>query len=221
VATDTDPLDGGTAVVVSADGTGDDEPLDDAPPGDPPPEEPEPDGLDAQIASRLADVAVSLERLAESAQRYHVRAEQREAIIDQFSAELERLRRGERRGLLRPLLVEVCRLRADLLRQAEELPDDFDAERARLLLRSYADTVDLMLGDNGVTAYSPGAGDGFDPRAHRQAGTVPAPDGAAVGTIASVRRNGYLDVDSGAPVAPAEVVVFVRVPAGNIERNDQ
>jgi len=103
-----------------------------------------------------------------SSERYHARAEQREGVIDHLHAEVDRLRRGERRGLLRPLLVEICRLRNDLLRQAEDLPADFDAGRARLLLRSYADSVELALEDSGVATFAPEQGDQFEPRLHRR-----------------------------------------------------
>jgi molecular chaperone GrpE len=156
----------------------------------------------------IAGIAASVKELSGSAERYHVRAEQRENVIDHLRAEVERLRRGERRGLLRPLLVEICRLRNDLLRQAGELPQDFDAERATLLLRSYAESVELALENNGVVSFAPGNGDAFDPRMHRRVGGEPTPDPAFTGRIAQVRRDGYLDVDANSPIAPAEVVVF-------------
>lgn len=156
----------------------------------------------------IAGIAASVRELADSAERYHIRAEQRENVIDHLRAEVDRLRRGERRGLLRPLLVEICRLRNDLLRQAGELPRDFDAERAALLLRSYAESVELALENNGVVSFAPASGDAFDPRMHRRVGAEPTPDPAFAGRIAQVRRDGYLDVDANSPIAPAEVVVF-------------
>jgi molecular chaperone GrpE len=161
----------------------------------------------------LAGISGSVGRLADACERYHDRAEQRESVIDHLIAEVDRLRRGDRRGVLRPLLAEICRLRNDLLRQADGLPSDFDAERARALLRSYADTVDLLLEDNGVRAFSPALMDAFDPRMHRRVGDEPAFDAAAVGCVASVRRDGYLDVEASSPIAPAEVVVFSRAAA--------
>jgi molecular chaperone GrpE len=178
-------------------------------------------------SDRLAAICTSVNRLADSAEHYHVRAQQREAVIDHLSSEVDRLRRGDRRGILRPLLAEVCRLRNDLLRQADDLPADFDAERARLLLRSYAETVELMLEDNGVIAYSVGKGDPFDPRMHRRVGDEPAADVSAAGHVAAIRRGGYLDVEANSPIAPAEVIVFSRSPAepdaasGTNERNEQ
>jgi molecular chaperone GrpE len=175
-------------------------------------------GLPDQDAGLLVTISGNVERLAAAAERYHARAEQREAVIDNLHAEVDRLRRGERRGLLRPVLVEVCRLRNDLLRQAEDLPADFDAERARLLLRSYADSMQLALEDNGVAAFAPEPGDRFEPRMHRRVGGEPTSDPGLAGSVARIRRDGYLDTDSGTPVAPAEVVLFTAAGAGSPER---
>jgi hypothetical protein len=111
--------------------------------------------------------------------------------------------------------VEVCRLRSDLLRQAEELPGDFDADRARLLLRSYADSMELALEDNGVAAYDPAPGDRFEPRLHRRVGGEPASDPELAGRIARVRRSGYLDLDTNMAMAPAEVVLFTPASAAS------
>lgn len=181
-----------------------------------------PEQASAAPGDLMAEIATSVRDLAESAQRYHVRAEQREAVIDHLHAEVDRLRQGERRGLLRPLLVEICRMRNDLLRQAGELPGDFDRERAALLLRSYAESVEIALENSGVIAFAPDSGDAFDPRMHRRVGGEPTDEGARAGRIAAVRRDGYLDVEANSPIAPAEVVVFaaVRVPHRD-EREEQ
>jgi hypothetical protein len=161
----------------------------------------------------LATIAEDVERLADSSERYHARAEQREGVIDHLRSEVDTLRRGERRVLLRPLLVEICRLRNDLLRQADGLPADFDAERARALLRSYAESIELALEDNGVATFEPQQGDKFEPRLHRRVGGEPAGDPGLAGHVARVRRNGYLDVDTNTPIAPAEVVLFAPASA--------
>jgi molecular chaperone GrpE len=165
-------------------------------------------------AALLVTISESVERLATSSEHYHARAEQREGVIDHLHSEVDRLRRGERRGLLRPLLVEICRLRNDLLRQADDLPADFDADRARLLLRSYADSVELALEDSGVVSFAPEMGDRFEPRLHRRVGGEPTGDPALAGGVARVRRSGYLDVDTNTPIARAEVVLFAPAGAG-------
>lgn len=169
-------------------------------------------GDEAATAALLTGISAGVTQLADSSERYHARAAQREGVIDHLRSEVEMLRRGERRALLRPLLVEICRLRDDLLRQAEDLPGDFDAERARLLLRSYADSVELALENSGVVIFAPDNGDPFEPRMHRRVGGEPNSDPALSGRVARVRRSGYLDVDANSPITPAEVALFGAVP---------
>jgi molecular chaperone GrpE len=184
--------------------------------------QPAPEGLEGdqqkpesadQPADASTEILQALRELADSSERYHVRAEHREGVIDHLHSEVDRLRRGERRALLRPLLVEMCRLRNDLLRQADDLPPDFDAERARVLLRSYADSMELALEDNGVVTYAPEEGTTFEPRMQRRVGGEPTSDPAVAGRVARVRRHGYLDVEANTPITPAEVVLFRAVSA--------
>ena len=170
-------------------------------------EEPHDPALDAP-QDPFAGVFGAVQRLADSAERYHERAAQRESVIDYLRSELETLRRGERRGMLRPLLTDLCRLRNDLLRQAATLPADYDAERAVKLLLSYAETVQLTLESNGVDSYAPEEGDPFDARRHRRVMGAEATDPAHVGRIARVLREGYLDIEANSPIAQAEVSVF-------------
>jgi molecular chaperone GrpE (heat shock protein) len=164
--------------------------------------------LDTGTTATLADIIAAVREFADLSRRYHSRAEQREGVIDHLRAEVERLRRGERRGLLRPLLTETCRLRNDLLRQAEDLPENFDAKQARRLLRSYAESIEIALEDSGVVSFAPENGDSFNPRIHRRVGAEPHPDAGLNGRIARVRRSGYLDLETNSPIAVAEVVLF-------------
>jgi hypothetical protein len=161
----------------------------------------------------LSAMAAQLEVLVADSARYHQRAEKREKLIEDMRSELDRLRLGERRGLLRPLLTEMCRLRDDLLRQAEQLPQDFDAASASALLQGFAESVEIALADNGVNPYAPEVGDIFDPRAQRGISRQPSTDSAQVGKVAAIRRSGYFDIEANAPLAVAEVAVFVAAPA--------
>jgi molecular chaperone GrpE len=157
----------------------------------------------------LAEIALRTREIADAADRYHVRAEQREGVIDHLRSELDLLRRGERRGLLRPVLAELCRLRDDLLKQAATLPADFGPGKAADLLRSYAETIELALESNGVVTYVPDSGDAFNPRLHRRVSGEPTTSTALAGQIAAIRRDGYLDIEANSPIAPAEVTVYV------------
>ncbi|MGD0602838.1 MAG: nucleotide exchange factor GrpE [Streptosporangiaceae bacterium] len=190
-----------------------------APPADPPLTEPagaaaeaaagelagEPAGAPEDL---ITEISVSVRKLADSSQRYHTRAEQRESVIDYLRAELEQLRQGERRGLLRPVLAEMCRLRDDLLKQAATLPADFDAAKTADLLRSYAESIELTLESNGVVTYAPEAGDPFNPRMHRRVSGEPTADPTLAGHVAALNRDGYLDIEANSPIAPAEVTVY-------------
>lgn len=156
----------------------------------------------------LVQIAVSMREIADASDRYHARAEQREGVIDYLRSELDLLRRGERRGVLRPVLAELCRLRNDLLKQAGTLPPDFGVDKAADLLRSYAETIELTLESNGVVTYAPDTGDPFNPRMHRRISGEPTGDPAQAGHVAKVRRDGYLDIEANSPIAPADVIVF-------------
>lgn len=172
------------------------------------------------VHGTLAALVDQVARLTGTVAEQHRRAGHREQVIDQQHAELERLRAGERRSLLRPMLVELARLRNDLVAQAGRLPADYDAPRASRLLLSYADTIEQSLLEGGVVAFRPAAGDPFDPRAHRRVGVAPAVAPHPAGTVAHVVRDGYLDLDLARALFPAEVVVHT-APAAPPAPHDQ
>lgn len=182
------------------------------PPAEVPPAEEAPSAEDGTVEERLdplAELGDRLAQLTEETARYHARAERREAVIDTMHAELEQLRRGERRSLLRPLVTEVCRTRDDLLRQADTLPEDFDRDRAADLLRSFAASLEYNLEDNGVDSFEPAVGEAFDAREHRVAGRSPTGDESLAGTVESVVAPGYRDTEAGTVIATARVTVYV------------
>ena len=162
-----------------------------------------------ETADPIVGLSQAVSRLAAESEKYHRRATHREAVIDTLHSELETLRTGERRGTVRPLLVAVARVRDDLLRQAGELPADFDAQRGERLLRSFADSVEITLEDFGVATFAPAAGDEFDPRSHKAVRSEPTTDASLVRRIAEVRRDGYIDVEAAVTLIQAEVVVYV------------
>lgn len=163
----------------------------------------------APTGQLLADMAHELGSLRQATDRYQERAASRERVIDQLSAEVDRLRMGDRRGVLRPLLVDLCRLRDDLLRQAASLPETFTVDQARALLRSFADTVELELETHGVLPYTAEPGGAFDPRRHRRLATVPTDVEAQHGTVAAVERDGYTDQETEKVLLPVGVLLHV------------
>lgn len=156
----------------------------------------------------LDEVKEQLLQILSETEKYNTRAAQREGVIDSMHAELEGLRHGERRSLLRPLVSEVCRLRDDILRQADALPDPFDASKTADLLRSYADSLEFALEDNGISSYAPKVGDAYEVRLHRASGKTPTTDASLAGTIATVVSPGYRDIEAETVIAAARVTVF-------------
>ena len=167
--------------------------------------------MDEQDVAADADwpalVVAELAGLRAQAAREHDRAAAREQIIDRLHADNQSLRSGERRLLLQPLLVDLRRLRHQLLRSAAGLPEQFGRAQAAELLRSYADNLELTLERGGVAVVVPAPGEPLDPSAHRAVGAVPVDDPELTGTVAEVLLDGYVDVESGRVVAPAEVRV--------------
>lgn len=201
-----------------------DAPLPVLPPTDPLPEAPEPiavptdapavtDSVESEPAGDpLVELHAAVLQLVAASEKHHQRAAHRESVIDNLHAELEKLRTGERRATVRPLLVAMARLRDDLVKQSSELPDDFDTTRAQNLLYSFADSIEITLEDFGVATYRPEPGDEFDPRRHKAVTSEPTSDGELVRTVAGVRKDGYQDIEAGVTLAQAEVTVYVQAP---------
>lgn len=166
------------------------------------------DRAPSSVGPDVEVLLAAVEELRVEVHRSNERAVHREQVIDTLHAELEVLRRGERRSMLRPPLTVAARLRDDLLRQATSLPADFDTARMAKLLASFADSLELMLDDNGVSIEQPRVGDPFDPKRHRAQAKVDSTDASLVNRIAEVRRAGYLDLESGAVLSHAEVTIY-------------
>jgi molecular chaperone GrpE len=166
----------------------------------------EPEPTEVEWFGRIVGELEGLRNLSEE---YHQRAAQRESVIDHLTSEIDRLKVSERRNLLIPLLIKLCRLRNDVLKQAGSLPSDFNADRAQALLTSYADSLESMLDGQGVRPFVPEAFDVFDPRLHRRIGQEDTTVSESAGKIAQVKHSGYRDLDSDRLLVPADVCVYV------------
>lgn len=169
-------------------------------PGAPDPGVPD---LDARLAALTSAVAAVRQELRAADER----AASRERMIERLHEDNQKLRAGERRLVLLPVLTDLQRLRNDLLRQAASMPADMTADRMAGLLESYAHSVELTLERGGVAVQRPEPGDAFDGGRHRPDGVVPAPDPAADGRIAAVLADGYADAVTGRVLTPATVRV--------------
>lgn len=161
----------------------------------------------AAVAARLEQVEVLLTALSRRRDDEAERAAARERVIERQHADIERLRADERFGLLQPVLVDLCALRNDLLRQAATLPADLSIERMAGLLRSFADTVEDTLLRCGVEALPREVGTPFAPRRQRVVRVVGIDDPERDGTVAEVVQDGYAEITGDRVVLPSRVAV--------------
>jgi molecular chaperone GrpE len=171
----------------------------------------------------IMELRVSLRELTSQLAREHDRAQARETVIDRLHGEVERLREGEARTLLRPAVTDLRRLRDDLATQARSVPAGMTKGEVAVLLESYADSVALILERCGVVPVRPVARETrFEPHQQQAVGVVGTGQAALDGIVAEVVCDGYAEAGTGRPVAPARVTVYKATPdqPGGDERPD-
>lgn len=181
----------------------------------------EPPGAEGTVqpapeAPGLAVLTEAVSLLRQQVQVYHVRAEARERVIDQLHAEVERLRVGEQGLVLRPVVIDLQNLRADLLRQARTLPTATGREQVVELLESFALSVELALERCGSVPVRPEQGAKFSAREHRAVKVVEASREDEDGTIAEVLADGYRDAGSERVLVAAKVHVRRWIPTQDV-----
>jgi molecular chaperone GrpE (heat shock protein) len=163
------------------------------------------------VLAAVGELRASVASLESHAARDHDRAQAREAVIDRLHGEVERLRAGEVRALLRPVVTDLRRLREDLLTQANSVPEAMAHDQVTVLLESYADSVALILERCGIIAVRPAKDTKFDPRQQQVSDIEETADRDLDGLVAGIVSDGYAEADGGRPVAPARVVVYRHV----------
>lgn len=163
----------------------------------------------------LGELRAGLAQVLEELRGTHERAAARERVIERLHEDNQRLRAGERQLVLRPVLVDLQRLRNELLREAAVAANDpaLPGEAVEKLLVSFAHSVEQALERGGVLVVRPAVGNAFDPAQHRAVQAVRAADGED-GTVAAVVTDGYRDVVTDRTLAPAAVTVARHLPAG-------
>ena len=165
------------------------------------------DPTEVVLVGRLAGLEAAVTALAHRYDSESARAEARERVIERQHSDIERLRTDERFGVLQPVLVDLCALRNDLLRQATKMPPDQSVERMATLLVSFAASVEDTLLRYGVEPQPRAVGVPFAPRQQRVARVVDTDDPQRDGTVAEIVQDGYAEVDGGRVVVPTRVAV--------------
>lgn len=168
---------------------------------------PGPPSAAERLDARLTAVEAALGELTARFTGENERALARERVIDRQHDEIERLKGIERAGRLRPVVTDLCRLRGDLLRQAETVPTDLTGPQVAALLRSFAASVEEALERCGVAVLHRGIGAAFVPGQQQVTSIVETDDPDQDGTVANVVQDGYAETDGGKIVAPARITL--------------
>jgi molecular chaperone GrpE (heat shock protein) len=153
--------------------------------------------LQAKVAALSEDLATAQRRADDAA----TVARRQSEMADELHAENRRLREGEIREAVAPLIRGLARLSDDLSRMRDPKGEQ-SADVAFIDSR-----VEELLHDAGVMAVRPATGDSFDPLVHQATGSATTDDPDADRCVAELRRAG-LRRDDGRILRPADVVVF-------------
>lgn len=162
--------------------------------------EPEPTPEPAEptaLAEALRDAQLQARELAAIARK-------QTEIADELHSENRRLRDGEIREAVAPIVRGLARL-SDEIAVIRASSADGDPTAADLV--HIDQRVTELLHDAGVTPLKPAPGDAFDVHVHTAAGSVPTEDPLEDQTVVGVRKPGLIR-DDGRLVRPAEVLVY-------------
>ncbi|MBJ7469919.1 MAG: nucleotide exchange factor GrpE [Solirubrobacteraceae bacterium] len=160
------------------------------------------------MTSEPEHAATDVERLTGALEAAELRAgelafvaRKQTEMADELHAENRRLREGEVREAVAPLVRGLARLADEVAHmRGGSAPTDDD-------LGHIEQRLSELLHDAGVTILRTNPGDAFDVHVHVAAGSVPTEDPLEDQTIVGVRRPGLIR-DDGRLVRPAEVLVY-------------
>lgn len=155
-----------------------------------------PDPIDAVLLA-VERLSVRVEEMSRLSQR-HVEH------IDRLHAENQQLRAGELRQAISPLLRALVRHHDNLAKLAEAAGDDGpEADSLRIVRSGLLNVLSMA----GVEAYEVAPRERFDPTRHQGVSRAETDDPDLDGTVAQMRRCGFVAED-GRVIRPAEVDVY-------------
>jgi molecular chaperone GrpE len=162
----------------------------------PPADQPSPDDA---LLSRLDAIE---HQLAE----FHRRSAHREEIINRLHEDNQRLKQGEQRVVLEPVIADLIRLHEQLARQARRTPDDG-------MLASFVDEVDEILNRCGIEVFMAIEGDPYRSDRHKPLAVVPTTDPGLHNTVAEPIAAGFIDRMTDRVRRPAQARFYQSKPA--------
>lgn len=153
------------------------------------------------------DVLISrLEAVEHQLAEFHRRSAHREEIINRLHEDNQRLKQGEHRLVLEPVIADLIRLHEQLARQVRRTPDDG-------MLASFVDEVDEILDRCGIEVFMAAEGDPYRSDRHKPLAVVPTPDPQLHNTVAEPIAAGFIDRMNDRVRRPAQARFYQCKPA--------
>lgn len=154
------------------------------------------------VADRLAEIAAALAE-------FHRRSAHREQVIDRLHEENQELRRGTRRAILEPVVVDLLRLHHSLSAQAGAAAESGGPAD---LFASFADDVELILERCGAELFRAQLGAAFERGRHSVVSVTPTDDADRHNTVAEVLGAGLVEAATGEVRRPAQARFYKYTP---------
>jgi molecular chaperone GrpE len=144
------------------------------------------------------DLSKRLSAVEEQLGEFHRRAAHRETIIDRLHEENQRLKQGEHRVVLEPVVADLIRLHDQLSREARR------AGSGDGLVSSFAEEVAEILDRCGIEVFAAEPGEPYLSDRHRPLAVVPTADPGLHNTVAEAAAAGFYDRETSRVRRPAQ-----------------
>lgn len=159
-------------------------------------------------SAELRDVAERLRLIEQQASEFHRRSAHRESVIDRLHAENQELEGAVSRSVLEPVAADLLRLYDALCQEAARLSGAAPDPAAPILLRRFAEDVELILDRCGFEPVTAAAGDRLVVGEHAVSSVVDTTDQGLDGTVAQVTATGLRDRATGKVRRPLKAQVY-------------
>ncbi|HET7012829.1 MAG TPA: molecular chaperone GrpE [Streptosporangiaceae bacterium] len=134
----------------------------------------------------MDELADRLEAVERQLAEFHLRAAHRETVIDRLHEDNQRLKQGEHRVVLEPVIADLVRLYEHLALQAQGTPEDG-------MLGDFAVELTGILDRCGVETFHAVPGEPYQSERHKPLGIVPTSDRQLHNTVAQPVAAGFYD----------------------------
>lgn len=161
----------------------------------------------AEGAASIEDLSRRIGAVEEQICEFHRRAAHRESVIDRLHAENQRLKQGEHRIVLEPVVSDLIRLHDQLSREARRTTANGMAD-------SFAEEVAEILDRCGIEAFVAAPGESFQSDRHRPLAVVPTCDPQLHNTVAEAVAAGFYERETSRVRRPAQAHFYQHLAEG-------